>query len=130
MLQISTLTHCVVEAITHPSLGLSDDAASIIVDGKLEKIFCDAKGDVKAIKEEIFKRGKDERLEGCIVDVQKIAGVGPKRLGLGSVISASLGVNVTKQSFKKNCWWRLKTAEDMIKAEGFVNYAAADAWGT
>jgi hypothetical protein len=36
----------------------------------------------------------------------------------------------SKQSFKKNRWYLLKSGQAMLAANGFKQYAAADAWGT
>lgn len=67
------------------------------------------------------------------VDVQKLIVSTTKRsLGLSEAISLvdPCKKRWTKQNFKKNKWWRLRSGTAMMHAPGFVQYAAADAWGT
>jgi len=62
--------------------------------------------------------------------VAKLLGLQKKKSGLAAVLSFATRVEIKKQSFKKRGWWRLKNVEAMLSTDGFVAYAAADAWAT
>jgi len=154
MIQVSSPNVVVVECITSKrgdgrgkGVGLSLPLRDILCDPKITKVFCDQSGDVKALNAEMdlnevlscvgsplappnyVEKSKVEN----IADVQVMAknkGSNVKKAGLAQVVSYGCGVEVRKQNFKKNAWWRLKSVEEMINARGFTTYAAADAWGT
>mmetsp|Transcript_28413 Transcript_28413/g.94340 ORF Transcript_28413/g.94340 Transcript_28413/m.94340 type:complete len:95 (+) Transcript_28413:425-709(+) len=52
--------------------------------------------------------------------------------GLAAILSRAdpQGARWTKQSIKKRRWYTLQSSEQMLAEPGFVQYAAADAWGT
>lgn len=55
-----------------------------------------------------------------IADVQVMAknkGSNVKKAGLAQVVSYGCGVEVRKQNFKKNAWWRLKSVEEVRRRE-------------
>ena len=150
--QTSSRRVVVIEALTsrrgEREGGLSDELRGILVDGEVEKVFCAKRQDVAALNAEMEAGGGGESGAGKVNnvrDVQTLArnfgrkggegkggggGVG-KEPGLAKVLSfASRGLVFTKRSIKKEQWWRLRSPEEMIAAAGYVQYAAADAWGT
>lgn len=50
--------------------------------------------------------------------------------GLIDIVSLATGKQYEKNSIKKKGWYSLKSASSMRQNKPFVNYAAADAWGT
>ena len=142
MIQVSGPTVVVVECVTDKrgagrgkAAGLSDRLRGLLIDPGVTKAFCDAKGDVKGLNAEMD--GNEVRgAHGTVVnvaDVQTMArekGADAKKAGLAQVVSFAVGFTVTKLSIKKKGWWRLRNVEAMVREEGFLEYAAADAWGT
>ena len=153
MVQISTRRVCVVECITAMRCatatatinnfwlgdGLSDELRAILEDPGIMCVFCDAQGDLDAIAAETDPSETRQTLSvvpcqpASVLDVQaqlSHATNDPKKGGLAKVISFATGVNLKKQSFSTKQWWQLSSIEAMMSANGFVHYAAADAWGT
>ena len=148
MVQLATKNVVVVEALTstrsgrnpdkRTQAGLSDQLRGILQDPDITKAFCDSAGDCKSLNCEMDDAADTGRGRGIVnstVDVQPMArvlvgGGAKKKMGLSAIAGLVAGVALTKQSFKKNRWWKLSSAKAMVNAQGFVNYAAADAWGT
>ena len=102
---------------------LSPSLTALLADQSIAKIFCGAKEDIRSLQSRVVNH----------VDLQSIIVTKEKgKLGLAQVISAAdpRKRKWTKQSFKKNKWWQLRSSTAMMRAPGFVQYAAADAWGT
>ncbi|GMH55634.1 hypothetical protein TrST_g11591 [Triparma strigata] len=150
MVQIASPNVVVVECITSKrgsgggkGAGLSHLLRCLLQDPRLTKSFCDQSGDVRALNAEMDlaevidlspppEYGAGGKVAN-ISDVQTLSsmkGFKQKRAGLAQVISFATCLPFKKQNFKKNAWWRLKTVEEMVNARGFLQYAAADAWGT
>jgi hypothetical protein len=53
-----------------------------------------------------------------------------QNFGLINIISHATGQIYEKNSIKKQNWWGLNSSTSMKLHKKFVNYAAADAWGT
>jgi hypothetical protein len=140
LVQVSSQNVCIVEALStkreDPGGGLSDELRALMCDQTIAKVFCDMKGDVSALNAEMD--GSYPRNGGAVgrvtntLDVQSVVRQSSKvKLGLAQVLSCvSDGLVFEKKSIKKEKWWRLRTVRDMVTAEGFVQYSAADAWGT
>lgn len=102
---------------------LSPSLANLLADKSIAKIFFGAKEDIKSIHSEVVN----------YVDLQKIVvSTTKRRLGLSEAISLvdPRKKQWTKQNFSKKQWWRLRSGTAMMSEPGFVQYAAADAWGT
>ena len=143
MVQVSSPRVVVVECITDKrgagrgkGAGLSDPLRRILGDATIAKAFCDASGDVRGLRAEMDALdvlGEEYYGVNNVVDVQTLArerGHDVKKAGLAQVVTFAVGFDVKKLSIKKKGWWRLKNVEAMVREEGFLEYAAADAWGT
>lgn len=129
LVQVSSRNVVVVEALTDRREqlggGLSDELRAIVADPEIALIFCDAKGDVKALNAEMAAGAGNGGTAGAVTNIidvqnfQKTGGVKTKA-GLAAVLSSAVGVGIGKQSIKKNKWWRLRTPQAMVSAKGFV----------
>eukprot|EP00658_Telonema_sp_P-2_P068126 TRINITY_DN57055_c0_g1_i3.p1 TRINITY_DN57055_c0_g1~~TRINITY_DN57055_c0_g1_i3.p1 ORF type:complete len:287 (-),score=55.76 TRINITY_DN57055_c0_g1_i3:120-980(-) len=125
MIQISSRSMVVVE--TAYQWAFSPQAQRLLGDSSIVKAFCGAGGDISALEFPVVN----------VVDIQESAAkvlACPKNQmpGLSQVLSWADPEKRawSKQKFGARGWWRLRTPEAMLKADGFVQYAAADAWGT
>jgi len=125
MVQVSSDTTCIVEIAYQ--WRFSVELTKLLADASIAKVFCGAGGDVDALPTRVDN----------VIDVQsqvsaRLQGNNGETPGLSKVLSFAdpLKREWKKQKFGKNGWFRLKTGEMMLKAHGFVQYAAADAWGT
>lgn len=139
LVQVSSKRVVIVEALScrreEVGGGLSDELRMIIQDATIAKVFCDQKGDIQALNAEMSPNyPNNSGAPGSVantVDVQSLMKIGKQKLGLAQVVSASSdGLVFSKRSIKKERWWRLRTVSQMVNASGFVQYSAADAWGT
>ena len=103
---------------------LSGSLTALLADASIAKIFCGAKGDIRSLKSRVVN----------YIDLQEIisGSNASRQLGLSQIISLTdpRKQKWTKQSFGKNRWWKLRSGPAMLREPGFVQYAAADAWGT
>ena len=94
--------------------GLSDELRSILSDPDIMCAFCDHKGDAQSIAAETDPNETEG--EPCqlanVVDVQALAG--KQKLGLAQTATFATGVALSKQSFKKKGWWRLRSVEAYV----------------
>lgn len=133
MAQVASRHVVVVEILTtrrDRGGGVSKELIEILEHEDIVKVFCDAKGDVSALIAEMAKEGQAScpRVAPS-VDLQDMVR-GKLASSLSQIISLSTSLPIEKQSIKKNKWWVLNTAKKMAETPGFINYAAADAWGT
>jgi len=127
MVQVASATVVVVETPKAGPTSFSQGLRRLLGDAGVVKVFFDASGDVGTLGGAAAVRP--------IVDAQKLAMAhrpGKDKLGLAAAIALGEddGVAWAKRSFQKMRWWKLHSSAAMLKAEHFVTYAAADAWGT
>jgi hypothetical protein len=125
MIQTSSPSVVVVEVPASGGARYSEQLRSLMRDDGVTKVFCGAGGDTDCMPFAIK----------CTADIQRMArqkGDDCNQLGLGAVLSRAdpQGREWSKQSFKQRGWWRLGSGQRMVAEQGFVQYAAADAWGT
>ena len=132
--QVSSRRVVVVEVLTTARSrrggGASKELRGLLEHPDVVKVFCDARGDINALVAEMAKEGVEPApVVAPVRDLQKMV-PGKSVSSLTQIISSACQLPVEKQSIKKNKWWALNTAHKMAMAPGFINYAAADAWGT
>jgi len=106
----------------------SEPLRDLLADPGVTKVFCQADGDLLALA----------KTQPCLdvlrtADIKDTTDLPPDPIpGLAAILSQADpdGKQWTKQSFKKRKWWRLASSSQMLAEPGFVQYAAADAWGT
>ncbi|CAE7517120.1 PPEF2 [Symbiodinium sp. CCMP2456] len=126
MVQVASSSVVVVEVRTQSGL-YSPDLRKLLADASIQKVFCQGKGDIQALK----NCSPGMEVLGPVADLKDMAHLHPTP-GLAAFLSRGDPDEATwkKQSFKKKGWWRLESGQDMLAEPGFVSYAAADAWGT
>ena len=142
MIQCSSATVCVVEVPDDHDPCLSAPLRRLLRDKGITKVFCDARGDVKALRCEVKPvadvqtLAKDIQYKGWVPGSLGYTTSGtpnkPQQLGLAGCMSIAdpAGGTWKKQSFSKRGWWKLRSGRQMLRAPGFIQYAAGDAWAT
>ena len=122
MVQIATHSMVIVETPI-PGRPLSLPLQRLLMDAKTKKVFFGANADLAALQCTVNN----------VADLQTMC---PTANGNVIGLSAALthldpaSRQWSKQSFSANGWHRLRSGAAMRAATGFVQYAAADAWGT
>mmetsp|Transcript_2839 Transcript_2839/g.5608 ORF Transcript_2839/g.5608 Transcript_2839/m.5608 type:complete len:215 (-) Transcript_2839:84-728(-) len=106
----------------------SEALRELLADPSITKVFCQADGDLRSLAK------TSPPLEVVShADIKEITDLPPNPVpGLAAILSRADpdGMQWTKQSIKKRKWWMLASSDQMLAEPGFVQYAAADAWGT
>mmetsp|Transcript_111326 Transcript_111326/g.295865 ORF Transcript_111326/g.295865 Transcript_111326/m.295865 type:complete len:223 (-) Transcript_111326:40-708(-) len=128
MVQVGSEAVVVVETPTEDGK-YSQSLRDLLADKLVTKVFCQGRDDIASLG----RSCPPVMVAGPCADLKDVTDL-PKNPvpGLAAILSRAdpEGASWTKQSFKKKGWWRLQSSEEMLAAPGFVEYAAADAWGT
>jgi hypothetical protein len=101
----------------------SCDILTLLIENEFQKTLYEH--DMKIMQQQSYNTNneKNEKLKKTII--KKF-----QNFGLINIISHATGQIYEKNSIKKQNWWGLNSSTSMKLHKKFVNYAAADAWGT
>eukprot|EP01038_Epipyxis_sp_PR26KG_P010871 gene10871-14589_t len=137
MIQISTSEIVIIEFPGENSTDeydqacLSSNLTKLLLDKNILKVFFDPTGfDVKLLNIDVQPRVDIADLIKQKYD--KLDSKGKDLVGMGLIDTLSTVAKKVykKQSIRSNGWWGLRSPKAIRTSKAFINYAAADAWGT